>query len=230
MAGRGASPRLVVFDLDNTLYREPPELSRACEEAMARAASELIEGLSYEEALHISQTSNHQTGSVRAHFMEQYNADPAVLHQMYHNMVDHMVLPVCEDTKAAFAKVSGEKVLLGLLTHGSRGWTDRVLDHLGLSDCFDPVLRVPVEDVDFHHKHESERPFHEIMARASEYSGEVIDAADCMMVEDVERNLSVAHRLGLQTVLVTHGADVPKPDHVDHMVSDVTAVIENFLA
>lgn len=217
-------PRLVIFDLDNTLYREPPELSRACEEAMARAAADMVEGLTYEAALYISQTSNHQTGSVRTYFTERYEIDPAALHERYHEEVDHLILPVCQDTRAAFAEINQEEIALGLLTHGSRGWTDRVLGHLGLSLFFPEELRIAIEDVDFEHKHESEKPFLEMLQRAD------VETAQAVMVEDVSRNLQVAHQMGMQTVLITHGFDLPAEEHIHHQAENVASVIHNFLA
>ena len=230
-------PRFVIFDLDNTLYKEPPALSRACEEAMARAAADLIPGLSFEEALVKARESNDATGSVFSFFPTYFSEqraggayDHAVIHETYHNYVDHLILPVCENTKEAFAKIDKDQVALGLLTHGSRGWTNRVLTHLGLDEYFLPGLRVPIEDVDFHHKHESERPFHEIMKRASEHLGGSVSAPQCMMVEDVPRNLSVARQLGMRTVLVTHGVQGQVQEDADFHVSSVGELIDNFLA
>lgn len=224
------APRLVIFDLDNCLYHEPPELSRACEIAMAKAISELVPGLSFEEALELSIRSNHLTGSVRTLFAEKFDIDQNEIHQRFHNYVDHLILPVCEDTRAAFKKIRREKTLLGLLTHGSRGWTDRVLFHLGLNEYFHPALVIPTEEVGFQPKHESEAPFLHLIERAKKELDEEINPAEAMMVEDVALNLVPPHRMGMKTVLVHHGRPPEKAAHIDYHCENVGEVIARFLS
>jgi putative hydrolase of the HAD superfamily len=224
------APRLVIFDLDNCLYCEPPELGPACNHAIATVACDMVPGLDYNEALKISEMSQKRTGYVRTYFTQNYNLDPLVLHERFHNMVDHLLLPVCEDTKSAFAQIDRDQTALGLLTHGSRGWSERVLDRLGLTEFFDPRMVVPVEDVDFVYKHENEKPFLHLLDRAEKHLGLRVAPTDAMMVEDVPINLAVPHRMGMETVLVHHDKTPEKHAYIGHFCENVTEVIEKFIA
>lgn len=222
--------KLAIFDLDNTLYREPPTLSRACEVAMARAAADIVPGLTYDEALAMAGESNLKSGSVAAPFYERYALSHADLHERYHKYVDHLVLPRCENTKAAFSKIDREKTLLGVLTHGSRGWVDRVLDHLGLTDFFDSDLVVPFEEPGYHFKHDSEIPFLHLISKAEKKCGQEIDPAEVLMADDLEKNLAMPHKMGMTTVLVLHGREAGRWPHVGHQCEAVTEVLEKFVA
>lgn len=222
--------RLAIFDLDNTLYREPPALSRACEVAMARAVADIVPGMTYETALQMAEDSNAKTGSVAAPFFEKFELNHADLHQHYHQYVDHLILPRCENTKAAFAKIDRAKIQLGILTHGSRGWAQRVLDHLGLAEFFDPDLIVPFEEPGYHYKHDSEIPFRHLIAKAEKKAGTAITMNEILMADDLERNLAVPHKMGIKTVLILHGKPPSALPHADHQCEDVTELVQNFIA
>jgi len=223
-------PHLIIFDLDNTLYREPPEMQTACEEAMARAVSDMVGDLSFEEALKISKESNHQTGSVRTFFAENYDLERRILHEKYHDEVDHLILPKCARTKEAFAKIDCDLITLGLLTHGSRGWTRRVLEHLELTAFFHPALIVPAEDVDFLGKHESDIPFLHLMKKVGVLRGEDIRSPQVIMVEDLEKNLVAPHRMGMETVLIHHGKPLSDLPHIHIQAENVSEFLQNFIA
>lgn len=222
--------RLAIFDLDNCLYREPPALSRACEVAMARAVADVVPNMTYEAALSMAVESNQKRGSVAAPFFEKFRLSHADLHERYHSYVDHLILPRCEDTKAAFAKINPDITTLGVLTHGSRGWAERVLDHLGLADFFDPDLIVPFEEPGYHFKHDSEIPFRHLVEKAQKKIGRDIAPEETLMADDLEKNLTVPHRLGMSTALVLHGRAPGAYAHVHEQCEDVKEVLRKFLA
>lgn len=223
------APRLVIFDLDNCLYREPPALGPACNHAIAKVACDMVPGLDYQEALQISEMSQKRTGYVRTYFTERYNLDPHELHRRFHDMVDHLLLPYCEYTYDAFKKIDRERTALGLLTHGSRGWTERVLERLNLTEFFDPRMIVPVEEVDFVYKHENEKPFFHLLCRAEQHLSLKVAPEQAMMVEDVVNNLAVPHRMGMKTVLVHHGEKPEKRPYIDYFCENVSEVIAKLL-
>lgn len=222
--------KLAIFDLDNTLYREPPTLSRACEVAMARAVADVVPGMTYDIALPMAIESNAQCGSVAAPFFERFQLNHKDLHERYHSYVDHLVLPKCENTRNAFAKIDRNKIQLGILTHGSQGWAERVLDHLGLTEFFDPDLIIPFEEPGYYYKHDSEIPFRHLMAKAARKTGGDINTGEIFMADDLERNLTVPHAMGLTTVLILHGRARTGLPHLQHECEDVSEVLQKLIA
>ena len=104
----------------------------------------------------------------------------------------------------------GRKVVF---TNAPRDYAIRVLDLLGIGDCFE--LLFSVESTKFHAK-PSQRGFQMLLKSIN------ANASDCVMIEDNLPALMTAKRLGMKTIWVTK--QLKKPNFVDFRLSTVLAL------
>lgn len=199
--------RGVVWDLDNTLYRFNSLVIHAFDLAFARVAVESGAPLTVEEASALARQSYIEHGFGGRVFMDRYGMDRATLHHRYHGYVDEKVIEGCDETRALFEKSDGLDHIL--LTHGSRSWADRVLQHIGLRDYFPDDRILALEDYGFRQKNEAPAAFEAALDRLG------MDAASTLMVEDTQPNLKIPHGMGMMTAFLDYGA---KPAHTPSFI------------
>jgi len=106
--------------------------------------------------------------------------------------------------------LSGRKLVF---TNAPKSYAMRVLEILGISDCFELVFSV--ESTKFHAK-PSIRGFQMLLKTIK------VKASDCTMLEDSLPALMTAKRLGMKTIWVTK--KLQKPNFVDYRLSEVLAL------
>lgn len=199
----------IIWDLDDTLYAVTPALEQSMRESVARAVVKMGYDITYEDALALAVESQEKYRLTVKILVDQFGIEKRDLHGVFHQEMDHTVTQPCADLPAAFQMQPQLKHVL--MTHASRDWALRMLDHLGLSQFFEEGAVLGLEDVDFHHKHESDRVTKtclEILGTEPEYTA---------FAEDRDWNLTIPHQMGLVTVLMDHPSQ-PKelPGHVDY--------------
>ena len=100
-----------------------------------------------------------------------------------------------------------------VFTNAPREYAIRVLEIMGISDCFELVFSV--ESTKFHAK-PSVRGFQMLLKTLK------ISPRSCVMLEDNLPALMTAKRLGMKTIWVTK--KLQKPNFVDHRLSKVLAL------
>lgn len=100
-----------------------------------------------------------------------------------------------------------------VFTNAPRSYALRVLDILGISDCFELIFSV--ESTKFHAK-PSVRGFQLLLKTIH------AKASDCAMLEDNLPALMTAKRLGMTTIWVTK--KLQKPNFVDYRIDKVLAL------
>ncbi len=202
--------RVWVFDLDDTLH----DASAHIFPVMNRTMTQYIM-----DELEMDETAAH---SLRQHYWRVYGATLKGL--MRHHGVDpyhflgetHKLIKLPEmvlQTKRLrhmLQTLSGRKVIF---TNAPRGYTLRVLDLLGIGDCFELVFSV--ESAKFHAK-PSVRGF-QMLLKALQTK-----PSNCVMLEDNLPALMTAKRLGMQTIWVTK--KLQKPNFVDYRLNEVLAL------
>jgi putative hydrolase of the HAD superfamily len=106
--------------------------------------------------------------------------------------------------------LSGRKLVF---TNAPKSYAIRVLDILGIRDCFEFIFSV--ESTKFHAK-PSLRGFQMLLKTLK------VKASDCIMLEDNLPALMTAKRLGMRTIWVTK--KLQKPNFVDYRLSEVLAL------
>ncbi len=160
--------------------------------------------------------------ALRKHYWQVYGATLKGL--MRHHQTDpHHFLKVTHQFDDLAERVIAVKRLRHLIqslagrklvfTNAPREYALRVLDLLGISDCFELVFSV--ESSKFHAK-PSLRGFQMLLKTIK------ASASDCVLLEDNAAALMTAKRLGMKTILVSK--KLQKPSFVDYRLSQVLAL------
>ena len=198
----------VIWDLDDTLYRVTPALQQSMRESVARAVVKMGYDISYEDALALAEESQAKHRMTVKLLVDEFGIQKSDLHGPFHAEMDHTITEICADLPAAFENTPHLDHVL--MTHATRDWALRMLDRMGVAEFFEDHAILGLEDVDFHHKHESDV----VTLRSLDILG--TDPHNTAFIEDRDYNLKIPHKLGLTTILMDHPSQ-PKelPAHVD---------------
>ncbi len=202
--------KAIVWDLDNTLYRFNQLFEDACNHIAGRVVRNLGLDMDDEEAKALATKSFNTTGYSMRVFLEEYGLCRDAMHIEFHKHLDEKIL---ERSLALVELFERSNLQHLIVTHGSRHWAERVLDHIELRPFFPDERILGLEDYDFRKKDESTFVFEKAMEMLN------CQAHEMLMAEDTVRNLHHPHAMGMTTVLVHHGR-IPKDElpHVHHMV------------
>jgi len=196
-----------LFDLDDTLHNASAHIFPEMNQAMTRYIM---------SHLHLEESAAHQ---LRQHYWQVYGATLKGL--MRHHGIDahhflqethalhnlpRMIIQV-KRLKHLLNRLSGRKCVF---TNAPRDYALRVLELMGLNDCF--TLIFSVESSKFHAK-PSLRGFNLLLDTLR------IHPHNCIMVEDSLPALMTAKRLGMRTVWVSQ--QLRKPNFVDYRLRSV---------
>ena len=150
-------------------------------------------------------------GATLKGLMRHHDTSPHHFLEETHKLLDlpEMVLEV-KRLRHMLQRLSGRKLVF---TNAPKNYAIRVLDILGISDCFELVFSV--ESTKFHAK-PSVRGFQMLLKTIKE------KASNCVMLEDNLAALMTAKRLGMRTIWVTK--KLQKPNFVDYRLSEVLAL------
>src|ERR1700741_536307 len=212
-----------VFDLDNTLYPHHVNLWQQVDARIGEFVCNWL-NVSPAEARLLQKDYYRRFGTTMRGMMTLHGVR-ADDYLAYVHKIDHSPLQPNPAMGAAIARLPGRKLIL---TNGSVGHVDRVLERLGLLGHFDAVFDIIAAELE-------PKPAPQTYQRFLDLHG--VDPARAAMFEDLARNLEVPHRLGMTTVLVVpDGAkEVVREDwelegrdagHVDPVTADLTGFLQ----
>ena len=197
-----------VFDMDDTLYPREQGLMRLVQARINAYVVEAV-GLNPEEARVLQRQFLDEHGTTLAGLMANYTNDaPHFLHDVHDVPMDSLEPnPALADQ---LRRLPGRKIVF---TNGAREYAGRVLDRLGVTDCFDGVFAI--EDADL-----TPKPAPSTFRKVIERFG--FEPRLAAFFEDTPKNLEPAKALGMTTVLIGDGHGKPVGDHIDHIAPDLT--------
>jgi putative hydrolase of the HAD superfamily len=216
-----------VFDLDNTLY---PHHVNLWQQVDARIRDYVAKTLNVvpEEAFRIQKDYYKRFGTTMRGMMSEHGiaADDFLA---YVHQIDHTPLEPNPAMGAAIARLPGRKLIL---TNGSTDHAGKVLARLGFHEHFEAVFDIVAAEFE---PKPAPQTYQRFLARHE------VDPARAAMFEDLARNLTVPHQLGMRTVLVVpdgtktvvredwemEGRDAP---HVDYVTDDLTGFLTQLSA
>ncbi len=204
------SSKVWIFDLDDTLHNASAHIFPV----MNRAMTHYIMA-----ELNIDEPAAHQLrqhywrvyGATLKGLMRHHGVDAYHFLQETHAFMDlpNMVVQV-KRLRHMLKQLKGRKCVF---TNAPRAYAIRVLDIMGIEDCFELIFSV--ESTQFHAK-PSVRGFQMLLNTLN------VQAGDCVMLEDNLPALMTAKRLGMQTIWVTRKLN--KPNFVDFRINSVLAL------
>ena len=208
----------IIWDLDNTLYRFTDDFVRSCNEAAAKAAQEQGITLSYEDTLKLAERSEVEHGYSMHGYVTDHGLSYASLHFPFHDNIDEKVIEPIAGMHDALVSI---KFPQAIVTNASRGWAERVLKYCGLDDLFEENMIVPMEDVNFKAKAQTDAAFIK--------TANIMNVANnkILMVDDLDRNLIFPNKLGMQTAFMNHNDPMKVlPAYVDGQFQNPIALIK----
>lgn len=147
-------------------------------------------------------------GTTLAGLMANYTIDPEhFLHDVHDVPMDS--LEPNPRLREQLLRLPGRRFVF---TNGAREYAGRVLDRLGVADCFDGVFAI--EDADL-----TPKPEPSTYRRMIQRFG--FEPRSAAFFEDTPRNLESAKALGMATILIGDGHGKPLGDHIDHVAPDL---------
>ncbi len=205
-----AKIRYLLFDLDDTIYTDTTGLFVEVKERIEGWLSQALE-ISLEQAKTLRSAYYRAYGTTMSGLQHHHpEADiNAYLEDVHRVDVSRYLRP-----NPALAELLGrfsvEKVIF---TNATTDWAERVLQQLGVRDCFSQI--VDVRAVDYVSKPFPEA-YQRLLARLN------VPGEACVLVDDQVRNLKAGAEFGMRTILVRAG--VLPEDGVEFAVSDILEI------
>ncbi len=199
-----------MFDLDDTLHNASAHIFPVMNQAMTNyimATLAMDEATAHDLRRHYWRVY----GATLKGLMRHHQTDPQHFLKVTHQFDDlaERVIAV-KRLRHLIKSLAGRKVVF---TNAPRDYALRVLNLLGIADCFELVFSV--ESTKFHAK-PSVRGFQLLLASLR------VKASDCVLLEDNAAALMTAKRLGMKTVLLSK--KYHKPSFVDYRINQVLAL------
>ena len=206
---------VIVWDLDNTLYRETPELHEYLDHITAKAAVEDLHlPLDLETAQAMVKESYKQYRDGGEIFVRQYGVSPKDIFDAYHKRKEENVSFI-----NPYKDLLNELELLEapqyILSTSSRGACEAILNHIGLAEFFADKF-YSVEDFDCYKKNESPEVYLKFCEKIN------VLPENCLFVDDSYSNLEYAKKAGMKTVRLCHGKPNDKAvEYIDYAADNI---------
>jgi putative hydrolase of the HAD superfamily len=204
--------RYLLFDLDDTLY---PRQSGVMQNIGNRIRQYIVDhyGLSWEEAAALARRYHDQYGTSMRGLLLHNNLDPDDFLAYVHDFpLDDLLVPN-DALNVMLADLPGEKVIF---TNADRAHAERVLGKLQIRRHFSRIVDVTAVGY-------ISKPNPEAYTNCLDLLN--AQASECVFIDDAARNLDMAGRLGMTTVLVDGPAEHSADYHIPTIL-DLPAVIE----
>jgi putative hydrolase of the HAD superfamily len=212
-----------VFDLDNTLYPHDVNLWQQIDARIRDFIADFLE-LSPQQAFRVQKDYYRRYGTSMRGLMIEHGLEPETFLDFVH-AIDHSPLRPNPALGAAIANLKGRKLIL---TNGTRSHARAVLERLSIARYFDDVFDIVAAELE-------PKPLPQIYQRF--LAVHQVDPGRAAMFEDLVRNLSVPHALGMTTVLVMPSATIPgrreawelegrDADDADHVTTDLVGFLQ----
>jgi putative hydrolase of the HAD superfamily len=212
-----------VFDLDNTLYPHHLNLWQQVDERI-RLYIERLLNLAKDDAFRLQKDYYRRYGTTLRGLMLEHGLQPDDFLDFVHE-IDHSPLEPDPQLGAALEKLPGRKLIL---TNGTRKHADAVMRRLAIDQHFEDVFDIEAAELE-------PKPSPQTYERFLVHHG--VDPEKAAMFEDLARNLTTPHSLGMTTVLVIPGGtrevlregwelEGRDDDHVDYVTDDLTGFLQ----
>ena len=211
-----------VFDLDNTLYPHHLNLWQQVDDRIRTYIADFLK-VSKDDAFRVQKDYYRRYGTSMRGLMTEHGmkADDFL---NYVHAIDHSPLEPNPALGSAIEKLRGRKLIL---TNGTRAHADAVMRRLDIHTHFEDVFDIIAAELE-------PKPLPQTYDKFLKAHG--VDPQRAAMFEDLSRNLSVPHALGMTTVLVVPegSREVLREDwemegrdaaHVDHVTDNLTGFL-----
>ncbi|MBB4304677.1 putative hydrolase of the HAD superfamily [Rhodobium orientis] len=177
-----------IFDLDNTLYPEHINLFAQVDVRM-RDFVQRLTGSGPDEAHRLQKDYYRRYGTTLRGLMLEHGVSPEEFLKYVHD-IDHSAVQPDPELGDAIDRLPGRKFIM---TNGTVSHAEKVANRLGITGHFEDIFDIVAAD-------HLPKPHAETYDRFLTLNS--IDPTKAAMFEDLPRNLTVPHDLGMRTVLI----------------------------
>ncbi len=199
--------RVVLFDLDDTLYAQATGLWPAIGHRITLYLIERM-GLRADEAARVRKAYFDHYGTTLNGLLHEHDIDPEDYLAFVHDVPLERYLEPSPQLSQMLARLSLRKVIF---TNADAPHARRVTERLGIAEHFERI--VDVHSLNFFAKPDR-RAYETVLALVG------APPTECVFVDDAVRNLVPAHDLGMTAVLVSPAID-PLPAGIDHQIDSI---------
>ena len=210
--------KVVIWDLDNTLYRITPEIADMLDETMAVALVEdLHVPLELADCKALVKESYKQYRDGGEYFYQNYNISPKDL-SFYYNKRNpvHMIEPY----QNLALKLKQSPLEQYVFTASNRQASERILKRIGLYEMFKDRF-FSVEDFGVYKKNENADVYHQYCQKIG------YQPTECIFVDDSYSNLEFAKETGMTTIRIYYqNNSASDKEYIDAAFKGVEQCIE----
>lgn len=212
--------KVIVWDLDNTLYRETPEFHDLMDTIMAQAAIEDLKlPLDFETAKAMVTESYRTYRDGGELFVQKYGTDPKALFDAYHKRKEQNLTQIkpYPNFLEKLKKLNCPQYIFSTSSHNA---CDAILKHLGLYDFFAGRF-YSVEEFGSYKKNDSADVYLKFCEAAE------IKPENCFFIDDSYSNLEFAKKAGMKTLRLCHGKENNKGvEYIDYATDNIEECID----
>lgn len=190
--------KYILFDLDETLYPATSGLMPAIGVRM-RLYLEQKYNLKPEDAHELQKRYYSEYGTTLRGLMMEQEIDPQDYLSFVHDVDVSQFIHPDDQLREALAAIPYEKVIV---TNADSPHAERVLARLGVADQFSQIFDIVFMEFEC-------KPARGAYERVLEALG--VRGDECILVEDMARNLPAARELGIRTILIMNPHAVNQP-------------------
>lgn len=212
--------KVIIWDLDNTLYRVTPEFGHMLDETMAKVSIEnLGVDLNFDEALEKVKEGFIKYRDGGELFYRDYGVDIEDFYKKYHENVPYEEITPYDGLYEILSKLPIEQYVF---TYSSRSLAEKILKKIGLWEIFENRF-YSVEDFGKFKKNEDAEVYKELCKEIN------YKPKDCIFVDDSYSNLEFAKEAGMTTVRIFYTSNSSKDkEYIDYAYKGIFAFLDEF--
>lgn len=213
--------KVIIWDLDNTLYIETEEFKDMLDEATAIAlVKDLGLKMDIPTAKAMVKESYKEYRNGGEIFIKEYGIDAKALFDAYHERKPVDVIEPYDGLLNRLEKLPYEQYIF---TTSSRNAAERILKRIGLYDFFKGKF-YSVEDFGVYKKNESSQVYSEVCQKIGH------TPQDCIFVDDSYSNLEFAKEIGMTTVRIYYNSNSSKDKtYIDYAYKGINSFLDTLL-
>ena len=214
--------KVIIWDLDNTLYVETDEFKDMLDEATALAlVKDLGLKMDVQKAKAMVKESYKEYRNGGEIFIKEYGIDPKALFEAYHERKPVDVIEPYDGLLNRLEKLPYEQYVFTTSSHNA---AERILKRIGLYEFFKDKF-YSVEDFGVYKKNENADVYEKVCQTIKH------DPKECIFVDDSYSNLEFAKEIGMTTVRIYYNNNSAKDKtYIDSAYKGINSFIDALLA
>jgi putative hydrolase of the HAD superfamily len=208
---------VILFDLDNTLYTEESGIFDLIDQRMSEWLTTRL-NVPESEVREFRKKYFLQYGTTLRGLMLHHQVNPMEFLNFVHDVPVQDFLSVDLELRRTLEELPSRKIIF---TNSDEAHANRILDALGVRDLFEKIF--DIASMSFIPK-----PHVEAYDAVLKYAK--VRPVECLLIDDMERNLKPARALGMQTILIGNGDLAGDTYHVIANIKDLNAVLHKIVA